>query len=376
MEKIYLKRRVKFDERRSYLLLGPRRTGKSTLLKHSFPDAHAIDLLKSDVYFRYRSQPAFLRNEFATQQTTIIVDEIQLIPELLREIHWLIENSSNRFIVSGSSARKLRRLGLTNLAGRLRSLFLKPLTSLEIPDFDLMRYLQVGGLPPIWFDSEPNLAMQDYCGEYLKEEIQAEGLVRNLPAFTRFLETSAYSNGQLINYANIARDLGLAPKTVREYYQILEDTLMGFHLMPYTHSKKRRPIMTPKFYWFDCGIPQTLLGRTISEKTPEFGTAFEHFIVLETQAALTYEKAFTKIHYWRSASGFEVDLLLDEHTAIEIKAGPVNQNDCRGLNALSEELPLKNKWIVSRDPNVRTLDHGVLVLPWQEYVRRIAEGEF
>jgi predicted AAA+ superfamily ATPase len=203
----------------------------------------------------------------------------------------------------GSSARKLRRSGVTNLAGRLRSHFLCPLTFSEIDDFDLLKYLQFGGLPPIWRDEDPALALRDYCGEYLKEEIQAEGITRNLAGFTRFLEISAAQNGQLVNFTSIGRDSGVSAKTVHEYYQVLVDTLMGFLLEPWIWTKKRRAIRTPKFYWFDCGIPHSHINRTLSAKTPEFGQSFEHFIVPETMAALRYERKFSKIHYWRSAAG-------------------------------------------------------------------------
>jgi predicted AAA+ superfamily ATPase len=335
-----------------------------------------IDLLMSDVFFEYRSRPALLRERHQLTQGTIVIDEIQRVPELSSEVHWLIENTGLRFILSGSSARRLRREGVTNLAGRLRSQRILPLTWSECAQHTTLEtILQHGSLPPIVFSSEPALDLRDYCGEYLKEEVQSEGLVRNLPSFTRFLEAAAFSNAELLSYAAVARDCGVSSKTVAEYYQILEDTLLGYTLDPFTKTRKRRAIQTKKFYYFDCGLTNTLLGRTIAPKTPEFGKSFEHFLVLETLAAMHYERIIERLHFWRSSNGQEVDLLINEETAVEFKSGQVHLPDCAGLLALSEELPLKHKWIVSRELEPRRLTNGIEVIPWQEYLRRIANYE-
>lgn len=368
---MFLDRKLSLEKKRSYLLLGPRRVGKSTYLKHYFKDAEWIDLLKSNLYFEYQAHPELLRERFEHTSKLIVIDEIQLIPDLMREVHWLIENSNCRFILSGSSARKLRKQGITNLAGRLRTVRLYPLTYSEIPNFNLDLRLQFGCLPSLVYSEEPKLDLKDYCGEYLKEEVQAEGLVRSLPTFARFLELAALSNGELLSYATIARDCGVALKTVREYFQILEDTLLAYHLDAFTKSKKRRAILSPKFYYFDCGIPNSLLDRKLSSKTPEYGKSFEQFMILETIAARDYSKKFEKISFWRSASGYEVDLIIDDHTAVEFKTGTVTLKDSAGLSALKEEIALKNTWIVSRDTHLRKLDNGVLVMPWQDYIQRL-----
>jgi len=373
---VLLDRRLSFKPRRSYLLLGPRRVGKSTLLRVRFPDAEWIDLLKSDVYFEYRTRPALLRERFAEGTGTIVIDEVQLIPELMREVHWLIENSKQRFVLSGSSARKLRRGGMTNLAGRLSTVRLHPLTAAEVPGLQLSARLQHGCLPPIVLSDEPERDLRDYCGEYLKEEIQAEGLVRNLPAFTRFLEAAALSNGELLSYSTAARDCGVALKTVREYFQILVDTLLGHFLEPWTRTRKRRSILTPKFYFFDCGIPNTLLGRRLSPKTPEYGKAFEQFLILEAIAARDYDGKYERLSYWRSASGHEVDLFIDDHTACEFKTGTISSRDAAGILAFSEERRLRNRWIVGLEERTRKLEDGVLVLPWREFLDRIRHGAF
>ncbi len=227
---MFLDRRLALKTNKSYLLLGPRRVGKSTFLRHAFPKAEVIDLLKTDLYFEYRSHPELLRERYTSTNLLIVIDEAQRIPDLLHEVHWLLENSENTFVLSGSSARRLRREGVSNLAGRLSSARLFPLTYSEIPDFNLQRCLQYGCLPPILLSEDPKHDLKDYCGEYLKEEIQNEGLVRRIDSFSRFLELSALSNAQAVSYASLARDCGVATKTAREYFQILEDTLVSKRL--------------------------------------------------------------------------------------------------------------------------------------------------
>jgi predicted AAA+ superfamily ATPase len=365
-------RRLALAPRRSHLLLGPRRVGKSTWLRTAFPEAEYIDLLKSDVYFEYRMRPALLRERFARNAGTVVIDEVQRIPDLLSEAHWLLENSSVQLVLCGSSARKLRRHGVTNLAGRLKSSWLLPLTVAEMPEFDLDTRLQFGCLPPIVLSDTPRDDLRDYCGEYLREEVQSEGLVRNIPSFSRFLEMAALGNAELISYASIARDCGVSPKTVAAYFQILEDTLLGFSLAPFTRSRKRRPILTSKFYFFDCGIPNSLLGRHVMPRTPEYGKSFEQFLVLETFAAMQYERRIEHLAFWRSASGYEVDLVIDGHTAVEFKSGPVHSPDCAGLLALAEEVKLKNMWIVSTESHARTLANNVEILPWRTYIERLS----
>jgi uncharacterized protein len=377
-----LNRRTILKPERNYILLGPRRVGKSTFLKNVIENTTYIDLLKSDSYFEYSSHPALLRKRYSETTKTIIIDEVQRIPELLNEVHWMIENTKVRFVLSGASARKLRKNGLTNLAGRLRTQRMCtqrmctqrmcPLTWKEIPkDTPLNRLLQFGTLPPILFSDEPKTDLKDYCGEYLKEEVQSEGLVRNLPSFTKFLEMAAFSNSELLNFATVARDCGVSAKTVAEYYQILEDTLLGYFVEPFAKTKKRRAVTTRKFYYFDCGVSNSLLGRIVSAKTPEYGKSFEQFLVLETIAASFYASKVEKIQFWRSANGHEVDLLLNENIAVEFKSGKVHEQDCAGILALSEDVSLKHKWIVSLDSEPRKFSNGVEVLPWQMYLEKL-----
>jgi len=273
--------KIDLPQDRSAFLWGPRKTGKTTLLKQQFPRACWVDLLDFDVFFSLNQKPANLRQVVkAHESKPVVIDEVQKIPHLMDEIHWLIENQGYRFILSGSSARKLRRGNVNLLGGRAWRFELYPLVSRELGEFDLNKALISGFLPSHYFSVDSSMDLKAYIRDYLKEEIQAEALTRNLPAFSRFLKSAAISNGMLLNYSNAARDAGVAAKTIREYYQILEDTLIGRQLLPWNKSKKRRLIETAKFFFFDVGIVSSLLGyRTIMPGTNEYGRAFEHFIL-------------------------------------------------------------------------------------------------
>jgi predicted AAA+ superfamily ATPase len=273
--------KIDLPQDRSAFLWGPRKTGKTTLLKQQFPRACWVDLLDFDVFFSLNQKPANLRQVVkAHESKPVVIDEVQKIPHLMDEIHWLIENQGYRFILSGSSARKLRRGNVNLLGGRAWRFELYPLVSRELGEFDLNKALISGFLPSHYFSVDSSMDLKAYIRDYLKEEIQAEALTRNLPAFSRFLKSAAISNGMLLNYSNAARDAGVAAKTIREYYQILEDTLIGRQLLPWNKSKKRRLIETAKFFFFDVGIVSSLLGyRTITPGTNEYGRAFEHFIL-------------------------------------------------------------------------------------------------
>ena len=234
------------------------------------------------------------------------------MPDLLTEVHWLLENSGCRFVLCGSSGRRLRRAGVTNLAGRLRAARMTPLTFAELPHFDLRTRLQYGCLPPIV----------------------------------------------------------VSATTVAEYFQILEDTLLGFFLDPLRRTTKRGPILTRKFYLFDANA---LLLRQVAPGTPECGKSFEQLLVLETFASMFYDRGIEELAFWRSAAGYEVDLVIDRHTAVEFKSGRAHAADCAGLLALAQELKLRQRWIVCTETHPRRLDNGIEVLPWQRYLERLSE---
>lgn len=364
-------------------LWGPRQTGKSTLLKTLFPEALNYDLLLSNEYRRFIADPSILRQECearglnkASQKYPIIIDEVQKVPELLDEIHWLIENRGLRFILCGSSPRKLKRSKGNLLGGRGVRYELFPLVYREVPDFSLTQALNHGLLPRHYLGKHPQKLIQAYISDYLKEEIAAEALTRNIPAFNRFLEVAALSNGEIINYNNIASECGVSAPTIKEYFQILEDTLMGRFIPAFRKKIKRRLIGAPRFIFFDIGVVAQLTRRgEVKEGSELFGRAFEHFIILEVFAHSSYSDLNYKISYWRTASQFEVDLILENDIAIEIKSTDrVIDKHLKGLRAFKEEHNSKSI-LVSRDPRPRKTHDDILILPWQDFLERLWTGE-
>ncbi len=345
----------------SVFLFGARQTGKTTLLKKQFPNAIYFDLLQTDVLNRFRQRPALLREslEQANEGTLIIIDEIQQIPELLNEIHWLITNKQIRFILCGSSARKLKRQGVNTLGGRAVPQYLFPFVSCEIPDFNIDRAVNNGMIPRHYMKENPTSLLKAYVGVYLREEIQAESLVRNLTGFSRFLEIAAMTDGEMVNYLNIASDCGVSANTVKEYFQILEDTLVGYMIPAFTKKAKRKVVQSPRFYLFDVGVTNYLLGRTnLRRGTTDYGHAFEHIVIQELVAYLNYTDNPNKLSYWRTYTQVEVDVILgDAKVAIEIKsAEEVLPKHLKGLKSFADEHPDCRRIIVSLDRFNRVVD--------------------
>jgi predicted AAA+ superfamily ATPase len=367
---------------KSFFLFGPRSTGKTYLIRQQLKDrALVIDLLRSEFLLRLSSSPSELEHLIdadALKRTIVVIDEIQKVPELLNEVHRLLEDKPGmRFLLTGSSARKLKRSEADMLAGRAWKAELFPLTWSEIPGFDLDRYLRFGGLPQVYPSKAPEEELFSYVETYLREEIRAEGLIRKLPPFSRFLKSAALSNGQLLNFAQIGSDCQVSPSTVREYYAILEDTLIGFMLEPWTDSKKRKAISTAKFYFFDPGVTHTLAGtKTLDRNSSLYGNSFEQFIGMELRAYLSYKRIKEPLTFWRSTHGYEVDYLIGAHTAIEVKAtNRISKRDQHGLSALSEEKVFKHMLIVSQD-RVRTKDEHILCLHWKDFLEMLWNGKF
>jgi predicted AAA+ superfamily ATPase len=365
-----------FVHLKSCFLFGPRQTGKSSLIKNLFPDAIYINLLHSDNYLKFSREPSLLReivDNLKDKKKLIIIDEIQKVPLLLDEVHDLIEKG-HKFIMTGSSARKLKRGGANLLGGRARERRLFPLTTNEIGDFEFLRMINFGGLPSIYLSDSPEEDLESYVGTYLKEEIQAESVVRNLINFSKFLEVASLTNAELVNYSNIASDVGVTVKTIQSYYEILSDTLVGSILPPFEKTKNRKSTTISKFYYFDVGVANYLAGRFhIEIRSEVFGRAFEHFIYCEIRSYLSYTNDKRKLSFWRTSDGkFEVDFLIGEDTAIEVKGTKqVLSKHMKGLLELSSEIKLKNKIIVSLETHARTCAEDIEVLPYGDFLKKL-----
>lgn len=364
----------------SCFLWGARQTGKSTLLKQLFPNSPKYDLLLSSEFGRLQTNPSLMLQELLAdppRDRPVIIDEIQKFPQLLDDVQWLIVNHNMQFILCGSSARKLKRSSANLLGGRALRFELFPLVYPEIPDFDLLRALNHGLLPRHYLSERPHGLLESYVGEYLKEEIAAEALTRNIPAFSRFLEAAAFSNGDVVVYKNIGSECGVSANTVKEYFDILVDTLIGRFIPCFQKSAKRRVIQAPRFYYFDVGLANFLLKRkSIAPKTEIFGRAFEHFIYQEIVAYSHYSGIKYPVSYWRTTSGLEVDFILGDHEiAIEVKGvDQVTGHHLKGIKAFQEEYTTKKAIVVSLDAKPRQLDNGITILPWELFLQKLWSG--
>ena len=368
------------EDTKGLFFFGPRQTGKSYWLRKTFPRSLYCDLLMSDTYLKYSKSPHLFREELLAQKPTgpVIIDEIQKLPSLLDEVHYLMENQGIRFILTGSSARKLKRSGVNLLGGRAIVKELFPLASPEIGDVELDRIIRYGTLPAIYKSKNPRPLLRSYVGTYLKEEVQAEGLVRRLRPFSLFLDLAGKTNGELINYSNLANDIGVSSKTIREYYLILEDTFIGKFLPPYKKTSMRKPVSMHKFYLFDIGVVSALTGLwEIARRTPEFGRRFEHFIFNEINAYLSYSEDERKLCFWRSQNRQEVDFVIGDNFMVEVKASErVLPRDLKNLKALSEEGVFPHKVVVCLEKVPRLTDEGILILPYREFLLKLWRGEF
>ena len=366
---------------RSLFLLGPRQSGKSSYIREQLepPPALTYNLLDHKLLLYILADPTILRQEIEArdlEQCIVCVDEIQKCPALLDEVQLLIEERGIRFLLTGSSARKLKKSGTNLLGGRARRRIMHSFSYSEIKDteFTLEKIMKRGTLPPHYLSKDPDEDLDAYVNLYLTEEIAAEGLARNLPGFARFLQTTAAVNTQIINYTNIGNNAQLPRQTVKLWFEVLKDTLLGFNLEPYTKTEKRKSIETAKFYFFDMGVVASLRRlSSISPGSADFGEFFEHFICLEIKTWIDYRKPRTVFNYWRSTSGFEVDCLLNGKVAIEIKSTTnVSAKHLKGLKALQEEGFIERSILVCREPRPQLVD-GIEILPWKYFLEELWE---
>jgi predicted AAA+ superfamily ATPase len=368
----------------SAFLWGARKVGKTTFLNARFPESLRFDFLQTELHMEILTRPHVLREQLIAGREEIgirpvILDEVQKVPTLLDEVHWLIENEKIGFILCGSSARKLKRWQANLLGDRAWRYEMLPLVSSEITDFDLLRALNRGLIPSHYLAPDARRFLRSYLNDYLKQEILDEGLTRNMPAFSRFLEAVGYSHGELINFANIARDTGVDSRTVREYYQILVDTLVGRYVEPYSRRSSRQVITrAAKFYLFDVGVAGAITDRRIPEARGEqFGKALEHFILMELAAHAAYTELDYRIRFWRTKSGQEVDFVLgDGEVAIEVNGSSrIDRTDLKGLKAFADDHKPKHSFVVCTEDQPRLTDDGIRILPWRHFLEKLWAGE-
>lgn len=381
-------RRLNLDlpNRQSAFLWGPRKTGKSTFLNQRYPESLVYDFLKTDLMLDFSRRPSLLREQLLAQSDSllahpIILDEVQRVPLVLDEVHWLIENKGLRFILCGSSARKLKRGRANLLGGRAWRYEMFPLVTDELNDIgeiDLLTILNRGLIPDHYAGSHYRRSLNAYLQDYLKEEVFAEGLTRDVPAFSRFFEAMGYAHGELTNYSNIARECGVSSKTVKEYYQILVDTLLGSMVPPFKSRQSRQVITrSSKFYLFDVGVGGMLEKRHLSEaRGPVFGKAFEHFVFCELKAHASYSGLNYEIRFWRTKSGMEVDFVLgDGEVAIEVKGtSRVDAKSLRSLRGFVKEYEPRKAFVVCNEPVERVVG-SVRIVPWRAFLQKLWAGE-
>jgi predicted AAA+ superfamily ATPase len=365
----------------TFFLWGTRQTGKSTLLRQAYPGAMWIDLLKADVFHRYATNPEYMRQELEQSgDRWVVIDEVQKVPALLDEAHWLHENRGVRFALCGSSARKLKRGRGNLLGGRGVRFELHGLCAPELGgDFSLDRMLNNGGLPRIHQSAAPRRLLNAYVSEYLKDEIMAEGLVRHLPPFANFLNMAALSDTEQLNYSNIARELGVSHETVRAYFEILVDTLVGRFLPAYRKRPKRRLSIAPKFYFADIGVVNSLARRGVIEPGTElYGKAFENWVFHELCSYNAYRERFADFSFWRLSSGIEVDFIVNDLAcAIECKSGrTIHDAHLKGLRELrAEHAKVRRRLVVCRELHSRKTADGIEILNVADFLTALWGGE-
>jgi len=363
-------------QKKSHFVFGPRQTGKTSLIRHSLKGVRSYDLFDNSVYLSLSQDPGRIAQEINPQDKIVVVDEIQRLPVLLNEVHRLIEERGIRFLITGSSARKLRRDGVNLLGGRARTKYMHPFTYRELGNqFNLFKAIERGLLPSIYLSDDPHADLEAYTGSYLQQEIVAEGVTRNVPAFSRFLKVAALCNGAVVNFTNVSNDAQVPRTTIYEYFEILKDTLLLYELSSWRKSKKRKPLTSSKYYFFDVGVVATLQGRQFRPGTPEFGEAFETYLMHELVSYTDYISG-EPLSYWRSTSGFEVDFILGDHTAVEVKAKEnVSAHDLKSLRAFAEEKKLKRYLCVSLGARRRNLEN-VTILPLREFLEALWGREY
>lgn len=382
----YIHRKLDISNRlkqKSVLLLGPRQTGKTSYIRNELGTVVKAkwDLLNTRTRMQFERDPQLLYDQISAldinpESDIVVIDEIQKVPALLDVVHEIIEDKKIRFLITGSSARKLRKEGVNLLGGRASKATLFPFIYEElqmIGEKSLEEIFLRGMLPPAWDDEDPDGFFDDYISTYLQDEIAAEGVTRNLPGFGNFLQMAALQSGEQLNYTNIANDIGITRQSVANWYQVLEDTLIGFQLPPWKKSKKRKSVSITKFYLFDVGITRKLSEIDVpSETQSDYGRLLENYIAMELKAWHDYNRMKDSLCYWRTENGTEVDFVIGDEIAIEVKStrNPTSHN-LSGLRRIGEEKEFRYRIMVCRETNPRLTDEGILILPWKDFLHRL-----
>ncbi|MBF0511620.1 MAG: ATP-binding protein [Candidatus Omnitrophica bacterium] len=380
MKDKYIKRLIDIKtllKAKSYFLFGPRQTGKSSLIRHTLSGAKIYNLLDDRIFLEFNSRPGRLKEEITGTDELVVIDEIQRIPQLLNDVHLLIEEKGTRFLLTGSSARKLRSKGVNLLGGRAREAHLHPFVTAELgQEFSLDRALNAGLIPSIYFSDNVHADLNAYIANYLTLEIAAEALTRNIPAFTRFLTVAALCNAKIVNFTEVAGDAQVKRTTIYEYFEILKDTYLMRELPAYLNGKKRKPIASSKYYFFDIGLARQLQGRVAyTPGTTEYGDAFETFIINEFFAFSDYVHPL-RLSFWRSTTNLEVDLIIDDHTAIEIKGKQhISSEDIKNLKNISEEHAFKRLFCVCLESRSRNVGN-IKIIPYQDFLKMLWDKKF
>ncbi len=382
----YIPRKLDIKERlnrKSVLLLGPRQTGKTSYIKYELNQSVKAkwDMLNSRTRRQLEADPQLLYDQIMAldinpETPPILIDEIQKAPALLDVVHEVIEEKKLRFLITGSSARKLKKEGINLLGGRASKATLLPFVYEELEalgEKSLEEIFLRGMLPPAWDDNDPEAFLDDYISTYLQDEIAAEEVTRNLPGFGNFLQVAALQSGEQLNYSNIANDIGMSRQSIANWYQVLEDTLLGFQLPPWKKSKKRKSVSITKFYLFDVGVVRRLSEIDVPADTQsDYGRLLENFIAMELKAWHDYNGRKETLCYWRTENGTEVDFVIGDDIAIEVKAtrNPTSRN-LEGLRKIGEERSFRQRILVCREDMPRMTDEGILILPWREFLHRL-----